>query len=84
MVRAMADEEVAARIVEVYFKEIARLGYKRKLSLDEVINSYYYALARLSRKEQVSKELMKKIVEEEKEIRTETKEELIPQPNGKN
>ena len=81
MVKVLTDEEVAARIVGIYFKEIARLGYKRKLTLDEVINSYYYTLARLSKKEQISKEMMEKVVEEEKEIKTETKEELVPNPS---
>jgi hypothetical protein len=78
----LSDEEIAARIVGIYFKEIARLGFKRGLSLDEVINSYYYTLSRLSRKETEMKKAVKKVVLEEKEISHETKEELLPAPGN--
>jgi hypothetical protein len=43
------DEEIAFKIVQTYFKEIARFGLKRQLSLDEIINAYFYALARVKR-----------------------------------
>ena len=43
------DEEIAFKIVQTYFKEIARLGFKRQLTLDEIINAYFYALARVKR-----------------------------------
>jgi len=79
MAKQLTDEEVAARIVQVYFKEVARLGFKRGLSLDEVINSYYYALSRLKQKCSEKKQLLEKVLKEEKEITTETKEELLPQ-----
>lgn len=45
------DEEVAFRIVQTYFKEVARYGMKKQLSLDEIINAYFYALAKVKRKE---------------------------------
>ena len=45
------DEIVALRLVKLYFEEIARLGFKRQLDLDAVINSYFYSLSRLQRKE---------------------------------
>lgn len=78
MAKSLADEEVAARLVQVYFKEVARLGFKRGLSLDEVINSYYYALSRLKQKSDAKKEILERVLKEEKEITTETKEELLP------
>ncbi|MDP2974539.1 MAG: hypothetical protein Q8N60_05800 [Candidatus Diapherotrites archaeon] len=46
----LCDEEVALRMLNVYFSEIARYGLKRKLTLDEVINAYFYALLRIERK----------------------------------
>jgi len=42
-------EEIAFKIVQTYFIEIARLGFKRQLTLDEIINAYFYALARVRR-----------------------------------
>ncbi|MFA5125534.1 MAG: hypothetical protein WC462_00845 [archaeon] len=42
-------EEIAFKIVQTYFIEVARLGFKRQLSLDEIINAYFYALARVRR-----------------------------------
>ena len=78
MAKSLNDEEVAARLIEVYFREIARLGFKRSLSLDEVINAYYYALSRLRRREAEMKEILKRVIAEEKELETESKEELLP------
>jgi hypothetical protein len=44
------SEEIAFKLVQTYFIEVARLGFKRQLSLDEIINAYFYALARVKRK----------------------------------
>ena len=74
----LSDEEVASRIVSVYFKEIARLGFKRTLGLDEVINAYYYALSRLKNKDVAMKCALEKVLKEEKAILKETKKELVP------
>jgi len=43
------SEEIAFKIIQTYFMEIARLGFKRQLTLDEIINAYFYALARVKR-----------------------------------
>ena len=65
----MNDEEVAFKIVRLYFEEIARLGFKRQLDLDQILNSYFYTLKKVG-----DKEAMKKIVVElEKERPIETK-----------
>ena len=40
----MNDEEVAFRIVRLYFEEIARLGFKRTLDLDQMIDAYFYMM----------------------------------------
>lgn len=41
------DEEIAFKIIQTYFMEIARLGFKRRLTLDEILDAYFYALARV-------------------------------------
>lgn len=69
----MNDEEVAFRIVRLYFEEIARLGFKRQLDLDQIINSYFYTLNKLGNKEELMEKALKKIVEEEQKILEETK-----------
>jgi hypothetical protein len=56
----MNDEEVAFRIVRLYFEDVARLGFKRQLDLDQMINAYFYTLKKLKNKD----ESMKKIVAE--------------------
>ncbi|MFA6269428.1 MAG: hypothetical protein WCW13_04225 [archaeon] len=43
------NEEIAFKLVQTYFIEVARLGFKRQLTLDEIINAYLYALARVRR-----------------------------------
>mgnify|MGYP005837316457 CR=1 FL=1 len=47
----MNDEEVAFKIVRLYFEEIARMGFKRNLDLDQIINSYFYTLKRIRAKD---------------------------------
>ncbi|MDO8634089.1 MAG: hypothetical protein Q7K34_02230, partial [archaeon] len=54
----VSDEEIALKLAGLYFKEVARLGFKRSLELDSVINSYFYALARIKRKDTESKEII--------------------------
>jgi hypothetical protein len=43
------SEEIAFKLIQTYFMEVARLGFKRQLTLDEIINAYFYALARVKR-----------------------------------
>jgi len=45
------EEEIAFKLMQTYFKEIARFGFKKRLTLDEIINSYLYSLARVRRME---------------------------------
>jgi hypothetical protein len=68
----MNDDEVAFRIVRLYFEEIARLGFKRQLDLDQILNAYFYTLKRLEKKDEEIKEIIKKITT--KETKTENKE----------
>lgn len=81
----MKDEEVAFRIVRLYFEEIARLGFKRQLDLDQMINSYFYALNRLRNKEDSMRRFAKQIVEEEKTITCKEvvgAEKVAPEPSS--
>jgi len=64
----MNDEEVAFRIVRLYFEDIARLGFKRQLDLDQMINAYFYTLKKLKVKDKAMKEIVEKIIREEKTI----------------
>jgi len=79
MSRNLSNEEVAARIVQLYFKEIARLGYKRKLTLDETINAYYYTLSRLQEKPGEIERIKKLVLKDEADLETETKEDIFPE-----
>ena len=44
-----SEEELALAMTRLYFEEIARLGFKRSLDLDEIINAYFYSLLRIKR-----------------------------------
>ena len=67
----MNDEEVAFKIVRLYFEEIARRGFKRQLDLDQILNSYFYTLKKVG-----DKEAMQKIViemnKDQQPVKTET------------
>jgi hypothetical protein len=56
-------EEIAFKIIQTYFMEIARLGLKRQLTLDEIINAYFYALARVKRQSVEMSEVEKAVKE---------------------
>ena len=45
----------------MYFEEIARLGFKRTLDLDQMIDAYFYTLKKLSNKEEALKKASEKI-----------------------
>jgi len=75
---SISDEEIALRMVKLYFAEVARLGFKRSLDLDAIINAYFYSMARLKRKDKEMKLIEDKVLSEEKEMAEETKEELFP------
>jgi hypothetical protein len=71
------NEDVALGLVKVYVEEVARLGLKRKLDLDSVINAYLYTLARLEKKKE-EMQVFEKIAEEEIQLeKKETKKELL-------
>lgn len=75
----LSNEEIASRLVGIYFREVARLGYKRSLTLDETINAYYYALSKLGNKEKAMAKVRQEVIEDEQEMKAESKEELFPQ-----
>jgi hypothetical protein len=71
------NEELAVQLVRVYVEEIARLGLKRKLDLDSIINAYLYTLSRLNKKDE-EMGVFNKIAEKEiKAEKHETKDELL-------
>lgn len=78
----LANEEIAARIVAIYFKEVARAGFKRSLSLDETMNAYYYVLSKLGNPKECIEEARRKAMVDEKLLASETKEQAIPSAAG--
>jgi len=58
------DEEIALRIVKLYFEEIARIGLKRNLTLDSILNAYFYTLHKLHNKDKEIKRISDMIAEE--------------------
>jgi hypothetical protein len=42
------EEEIAHRLVKLYFLELAHFGKKRTTSLDELIEAYFFVLSRIS------------------------------------
>src|SRR3989338_5728368 len=47
---SISEEELAADIVSLYFEEIARHGFKRTLTLDDIIKTFSYTLKEISNK----------------------------------
>lgn len=79
MKRKIPNEEIAFRLVKLYFDEIARLGLKRTLDLDAIMNAYYYTLYRLEGHDDSAARIKKMIEREEKELKeADSKSDLFP------
>jgi len=76
--KKIGDEEMAFNVVKLYFEQIARLGFKRKLDLDAIINAYFYTLDRMHKKKEEMDSIQKVVEQEESRIKkATTKEELL-------
>jgi hypothetical protein len=76
----LPDEEVAYRLVKLYFEDVARPSVKRSIDLDSTVNAYFYTLKRIENKEKELKAVQRIVEEEEEQMKTESKSELIPEP----
>jgi len=74
---AKQNDELALGLVRLYVEDVARLGLKRKLDLDSIINAYLYTLARLNKKSEEMGIFNKAAEEEIKLEKFETKKELL-------
>ena len=72
-----SKEEIAYQLVKLYLEEAARLGFKRKLEFDDVINAYFYALGRLLKSDVELKAVSAAIKKAEKELKEEP-EDIFP------
>lgn len=74
------NENLAVQLVRVYVEEVARLGLKRKLDLDSIINAYLYTLSRLNKKDEemgvFNKATEKEVLSEKEEIKDELLKEF--------
>ena len=63
----MQDDELAFQLVELYVREVSKGHEKRQMGLDTLLNAYFYALLRITRK---NKEMtaLSKAVEREEEV----------------
>jgi len=62
----VSNEEKALKLVSLYFQEIARTGFKKSLTLSEIINAYQYVLGRLEGVSPSEKPVKETIVKEER------------------
>lgn len=72
------NAQLAAELVRLYFEEVARAGFKKTLTLSEIINAYKFALEKLKKPAELTKAEQEEIVSELKGIK-----EAIEKPGGK-
>ncbi len=63
---AVSNEEKALKLVSLYFQEIARTGFKKSLTLSEIINAYQYVLGRLEGVSPSERPVKETVVKEER------------------
>ena len=59
-------DEVAHDIVDLYFREIARLGFKRKLDLEDTVKAYEFVRNKLSAHQTVTPEMIESEIKAQK------------------
>jgi len=77
MDKKMSDEEVALSLAKLYFEQIARLGFKRKLDLDAIMSAYFYILDRLKKKNKELALIDNIVQEDEEKEKNATKKEIL-------
>ena len=63
------NAHLAAELVRLYFEEIARAGFKKTLTLSEIINAYKFTLEKLEGSTALTKKEQEEIVSELKDIK---------------
>ena len=72
----MQDDELALKLVELYVKEVSKGHEKRQMGLDTLLNAYFYALLRITRKHKETAALHKAVEREEEVLGEEYKPEV--------
>lgn len=78
MHKKLSEEEIALRIVGIYFEQVARRGVKRQIDFDSMINAYFYVLQKLNNKDELLASMKSKVVLEEKKLLNQSKTDLFP------
>ncbi|MFC2174718.1 hypothetical protein ACFLQ2_02500 [archaeon] len=78
----MQDDELALKLVELYVVEVSKGHEKRQMGLDTLLNAYFYALLRITRKNKETAALHKAVEREEEVLEEEYKPE-VPTEGGK-
>ncbi len=78
MKKTISDEEIAIGIVGIYYEEILHRGAKRRLDFDAIINTYFYVLDKLGKKDEMLALMKTKVVIEEKKLLHQPQEEMMP------
>jgi len=76
----MQDDELAFRLVELYVREVSKGHEKRQMGLDTLLNAYFYALLRITRKNKEIGALSKAVERQEEVLDEEYKPEEQPSP----
>lgn len=69
---------MAFKLVELYVNEISKGHEKRQMGLDTLLNAYFYALLRITRKNKEIGALSKAVEREEEVLDEEYKAEVEP------
>ena len=76
----MEDDELAFKLVELYVRDVSKGHEKRQMGLDTILNAYFYALLRITRKS-VEMKSFEEAVEKEEELLEKKEESAVPEPN---
>lgn len=72
---SMSEEELAADIVSLYFEEIARHGFKRTLTLDDIIKTFSYTLKEIRKELNFLNPQRQQALEKQEQVETVVEEQ---------
>jgi len=70
----LSEEEMAYRLVKLYFSELARFGVRRTMNFDELLDAYFFVLGKIYPRAVVTKTVSENPEKTVTTIRTETTE----------
>ncbi len=77
MPKHLSEEEIALGILGIFYSEVVNRGAKRRLDFDAIINTYFYVLEKVRKKDEMLGAMKIRVVLEEKRLLHQSPKEAL-------